>query len=435
MKVLIYTTETGPRLRYTARFILQALNVREPVISADPAIAESFDGAVISYHDVPVKGSFHIRPAGLMGSRGFVKFEPKVKFEDGMPVLFPHSGDDLGYDIFSAVFCMISRYEEYDSFEPDSHGRFHSQLSIASKHNFLHLPVADIWTAYFLQRLKTFYPDLKYDNSGFAFIPGIDIDTAWAFRNKTFFRTAGGMLKCLFSGRLNELKQRWRVAAGKEIDPFDSFDLIRNMHQPGLKIFFLAGSGGKFDRNNPVSNPEWQNLVKVLAGESEPGLHPSYQCLERPELIGAEKQVLERIAAKDITANRFHYLRFRLPGSYCDLIAHGIKEDYSMGYADAAGFRAGTSRMHYFYDVLKDEETSLKIFPFMIMDRTLKDYLRLTPAEAAGVIRDLISVTRRYGGIFQAIWHNDSLAGKGEWDGWQEVYTGMLEILNEANTK
>ena len=53
------------------------------------------------------------------------------------------------------------------------------------------------------------------------------------------------------------------------------------------------------------------------------------------------------------------------------LIDAGIAEDYSMGYPDEPGFRAGIARPYYFYDVAEDHQTNLKIFPFQVMDATL----------------------------------------------------------------
>ena len=75
--------------------------------------------------------------------------------------------------------------------------------------------------------------------------------------------------------------------------------------------------------------------------------------------FGLKKEIsrLNDITSGSIIMSRFHYLRFSLPESYQILIEAGIKEDYSMGYVDRIGFRAGTCTPFYFYD-LNNEKTS-----------------------------------------------------------------------------
>ena len=68
----------------------------------------------------------------------------------------------------------------------------------------------------------------------------------------------------------------------------------------------------------------------------------------------------------------------------------GIVEDYSMGYPSHAGFRAGTCNPFRFYDLPGERESELQIMPFQVMDRTLKDYMKLTPGEAVNKIKDII---------------------------------------------
>ena len=101
-----------------------------------------------------------------------------------------------------------------------------------------------------------------------------------------------------------------------------------------------------------------------------------------------------------------------------------------MGYPDEPGFRAGIGRPYYFYDVLEDIQTSLKIVPFQVMDATLYKYKNLDPAASKEVILNLINETRKVGGLFVSIWHNTSLLDNEEWIGWREVFEFMLKSQN-----
>ena len=120
-----------------------------------------------------------------------------------------------------------------------------------------------------------------------------------------------------------------------------------------------------------------------------------------------------------------------LPDTYRRLIEEGILEDYSMGYASAAGFRAGTCRPFYFFDLELNTETALKIFPFQVMDRTLKDYMGLSEEEAYKIMRSLVDSVYEMGGTFVSIWHNEAFSDHGEWKGWREIYIRILDYISE----
>ena len=64
------------------------------------------------------------------------------------------------------------------------------------------------------------------------------------------------------------------------------------------------------------------------------------------------------------------------------------------------------------------------------MDRTLKDYMKLTPELALEKIVALGDATRATGGTFVSIWHNDAFSDRGEWKGWKDVYLQMMDFLS-----
>ena len=118
---------------------------------------------------------------------------------------------------------------------------------------------------------------------------------------------------------------------------------------------------------------------------------------------------------------------FRVPDTFRGLIGAGITHDYSMGYANEPGFRAGTSVPFPYFDLLTNEPTNLIIHPITLMDVTLRDHLRLKPDQALQLIQNYIKVVRSAGGSFVSIWHNESLGDTGKWKGWRQVYEKMVE--------
>ena len=117
-----------------------------------------------------------------------------------------------------------------------------------------------------------------------------------------------------------------------------------------------------------------------------------------------------------------------MPKSYNTLIHAGLTDDYTMGYADATGFRAGISSPYPFYDLERDIETGLTIHPFCVMDTTLQKYLHLTPEEGVERYRTLVDKVRHVGGTFCCIIHNQNLCERYGWEGWRNVYERMLDI-------
>ena len=97
-----------------------------------------------------------------------------------------------------------------------------------------------------------------------------------------------------------------------------------------------------------------------------------------------------------------------------------------MGFADAAGFRAGLSTPFYWYDLETEQIQPLKIFPFAAMDVTLRRYMALKPEAALGRLRELCLRCRETGGSFITLWHNSSFSEEHGWKGWREVYEEML---------
>jgi hypothetical protein len=117
-----------------------------------------------------------------------------------------------------------------------------------------------------------------------------------------------------------------------------------------------------------------------------------------------------------------------MPETYQSYVDAGIRYDYTMGYADEPGFRAGIARPFHFYDLLKEKRTALTVIPFQVMDGTLRQYLHLSPDAAMVVVRSLISATRRSGGLFVSVWHNTSLTETNGWEGWRKVFEETLAL-------
>ena len=161
--------------------------------------------------------------------------------------------------------------------------------------------------------------------------------------------------------------------------------------------------------------------MRSFSKTNEIGIHPSYASYDDFLQLKKEKENLEDVIGKKINKSRQHYLRLSFPDTYDNLIRIGITEDYSMGYASAVGFRAGTCTPFTFYNVKKEHVTTFKIVPFQVMDRTLKNYIGLNKEESIKEMQELIGRVKKVKGVFVSLWHNNSLSDYREWKGWRTL--------------
>ena len=101
-----------------------------------------------------------------------------------------------------------------------------------------------------------------------------------------------------------------------------------------------------------------------------------------------------------------------------------------MGYPSHVGFRAGTCNPFRFYDLPGERETEVQIMPFQIMDRTLKDYMKLSPGDAVNKIQEIVGEVHAVSGKLVTIWHNEAFSDFGEWKGWVDVYDEMFNLID-----
>jgi hypothetical protein len=426
--VKIYSTENVPRLRYIAGIILgDILGLSWEVITDKRKLGKY---PVINYSSEDISGSFKISPDSLLFETGISPREVVVNEWNGLPVFFQTSSDsDFSFDIFAASFFLVSRYEEYLEYQPDKYGRFKASSSLAYKNGFLVIPIVDLWAKEmakaFLRRFQTF----AFKRNEYKALLTLDIDQPFAYLGKNLIRTIGGLFRDIKKNTGN-IGERYRIVIRGEKDPFEVFDyIIENIEKSksDVRFFFPVGDHSDFDKNPSWKNSDYRKLIHKIAEKYKTGLHPSYYTAGNTSMINTEVERMKTILGKEIIISRFHYIRLFLPRSYRDIFSAGITEDYSMGYPDEPGFRAGIARPYYFYDISKDKQTNLKIIPFQVMDATLYIYKKLNTDSSKEVILKMINETRKVGGLFVSIWHNTSLIDNPEWQDWKEVFEFMLK--------
>ena len=414
--IIIYSSQKTNRLQYVIDFI----NENYQGVVFENRIDESLTGdKFILEKDSDDSSQLQIPNKGLVtGGDIDVNFSA---FEERLIV----EGNKFNFDFLSAIFYLLTRAEEYNSEHLDKHNRFQFKASVLYKKDLLEKPVIDYWLNDLLAVLKTkLYINASRSNA-YRFVSTLDIDHISAYKHKSLSIFLGSMMR-------DVLKGRWKKVAARfwKKDPFDTFDEIVNKHRQldlELKVFILCASRSRFDKSLPPENKEFIYKVQNLSDKYEIGIHPSYKSNSQVEKIDNELKLLESIIAKNIKYSRFHYIRIQWPDSYRALVKLGIAHDFSMGYPDALGFRAGTSLPFNWYDLENESKTNLRIHPFQIMDVTLRKYLELSTNDAITKADEIINCIREAGGTFSLLWHNSSFFGLEGWEGWKEVYDLILK--------
>ncbi len=429
--ILVLTNKKTSRIYYIFSLILKELLGLDFEITTDNDYFKSFEGpkfvyGIKKFEDFPFQQGTKLLFEHTIVSQSLYS----VSYRD-MKVFFPVNSRDsiLPFDIFAASFYLVSRYEEYLPTCRDAHDRFRAEDSILAQLDILEKPVVNLWADDFFEQLKAIYPSLEKKKTHFIFQPTYDIDSAWAYKNKGFLRTLGAFCRDFLQRNFQEIRCRWRVLLNKEKDPFDTFDLqleYQKKYNFKAKYFVLIGDYNMNDKNISPRNIPFQNLIKHLGDYADVGLHPSYSSYLKKKVVEQEVNRLSQILHCETTVSRQHFLRLRLPLTYQLLDSLDISDDYTMGYAERVGFRAGIASTFKFFDLENDTPTKLNIHPFAVMDGTLRDYLKLNNDEAYKKIETLIDAVKAVDGTFILIWHNETLSNIKRWTGWNDIYEKAL---------
>jgi hypothetical protein len=431
MLLILAKKKTG-RLQYTAHLLLEDLLGIPFQITHSESEFLSWQGPRISY-GLPLENEIYLASNGLLFESGISVKNINCFEYEGVTAIFPvhESSSILPFDIFSASFYLVSRYEEYLPHIMDEHGRFLANGSDAFKHGFLRKPVVNIWAIMLGKLLKSYFPSLQIKQQKYQFIPTIDIDAAYAYKNKGITRTLGGLFNSFRRKDYQEMKERIKVILNQQQDPFDTFRYLFELQEKNklrMLYFILMADYGPRDKNLPVNNRKFLRLLKLISDYAEVGIHPSYASATNPELTGIELNRLSKVLHREIQMSRQHFLRLKFPVTYRNLLNLDITDDYTMGYAEQPGFRASICTPFFFYDLDLDVETHLRIHPFTVMDGTLQEYLRLSPEQAIDVLTSLINEIKNVNGVFIPLWHNQTLNDQKEWKGWLKVFEKMVQL-------
>lgn len=439
MSVQILTSKHTIRQEYILNFIFeQILNLKINYYKEYNGFLAA-DGIKFNYTNKKIDNIPSLKPSSLLFDSSI---NPEIYIsckEEGITKTFATTTNLSfpDFDLFAASFFLLSRYEEFVNPNRDEHNRFCATDSLSFKQGILEKPVIDQWAYQLKSELQDWYPEEKFPERTFNAISTIDVDNNYAYLHKSLFRHMGSSIRSIIKGDFRDLKTRFRVLSGKRKDPFDTYEYLFHLHEQhnlNLLFFILTANYGRYDKNHPVKSKAFQRLVKKLAAKAKVGIHPSYAAHKDEKEIQNEKQALEKIINIKITRSRQHFLKMSLPETYQRLIVSGIQEDFTMGYHDHLGFRAGTCTPFIYFDLQKNEPTTLVVYPFAAMDITLRQYMKLTTDNAKQTLKQLMACVRQVNGTWVNLWHNESVSDFREWENWKEVFEFSLKLMKQGGS-
>lgn len=424
--ITLLTKDITPRLEYMALFLQNQLGT--PVILTNDINEKK--GVLIAYQEEPIEEALNIVPHGLLHTAVIDEQKPEVEWMDEVPYFFRTQGmGEMPCDILASIFYMVTRYEELTTKDRDEHDRFKAVSSLAYKGNFITRPVVEIWLAK-LKSLLAKKGDIPYKAQKYKFVPTVDVDSAYAFKYKPLYLQLAGLLRRLAKGQIRLFFEQLLVHIGHHPDPYNTYAIFKqSFNKPEIKphFFVQVGNRGLHDKNMSYKNSAFREVVDELKTFASVGLHVSYQGAFDHQIIREECHKLQDMTGEIVTRNRFHYLRMNLPESYALLENNGINADYTMGYADHIGYRAGISKPYLWFDLKANRTTSLKVHPFFAMDNSLRKYMACTPSEAIAHLKPALEEIKSLNGQFCFLWHNSSFLEVAEWKGWRVVYNWLMQ--------
>lgn len=340
-------------------------------------------------------------------------------------------------DIVASTYFLISRYEEMVKREErDQYGRFPGKASYPYRAGFLHRPIVEEYGHNLMKLLEQEGCNVHYPEKGFAQINLThDIDRPYEYNGlRSFFRA-------WLKERIPIHKAVRLAFQNIQNDRFWSFprflewnrEVARRYPEKCVTILFYKTPGRrKEDRPNyrikryPISKIH----ELALKYKAEEGWHIPLSTSQDYPANTRGLQCLRKELKQSVSKARYHYLAAGEPEDAIYLIRAGIKEDYSMGYADVAGFRLGTCRPIRFISPNTGELTSLVLHPLTLMEVSLMrpSYMHLTEEEAFCYASSLMEEVAKYRGELTLLFHNDSLAKEVN-PAYSKLYRDLLRTL------
>lgn len=436
--ICIYTDKYTNRLKYVAdhifkRILGQSVNIVNkvedlPTLSACPLIVYS--------ETLKVKGALHIVPNGLLFKKGVREYDITMNTWDGVKTFFATKGGDIPFDIFSASFYLLSRYEEYLPIKEnfDSKGCFISEKSLAYKEGFLETPLVDVWALKLEEKLNSLFPNYTSSiDRRFRFLPIISVNTPYRYRTYSVLGNVLRLGKKVLERDWSELKKQLRVLLRIDQDPYCNVEKIVELHnRNSLRPLFAFRISNKKWYKRPVYFA-YSTYKKVLCRNYQIALCISGVASNSVSQLKLEQKILSRIFRTRIVIGTSSLSEYVVPKFYRNLSNSKIKEDFSMSYPDRIGFRASTCTPFRVYDLNREEYYRIDVHSVPFTVWSVKR-MGLNKEEIVKAATSMAKTVKSLKGEFIIASHNDNFVDSSMLKGWASTYEYVIRYVSLLET-
>lgn len=326
-----------------------------------------------------------------------------------------------GGDIIGSSFFMLSRWEEMISESYDRWGRFPEKEAFAVKFNIIQKPIVHIYAELVRQFFAEYGLEVPQCHT-FTKTISHDVDYLYKWgRPIDFLKSCCADLLKRMS--IRTFKSSLKMRQNSQ-DPYDVYAKLMDLSERhGLKsvFYFLNTKSNEWE----LQTERGQHIIASILNRNHiVGIHSNYYLEADIEKVKADKEFYSSILHKELTLNRQHYLKMRVPQTFRMLEQVGIEQDSSMYYPHFPGFRTGMCIEHSLFDCETRTIMKIKELPLTLMDISLQRARK--HEEAISWIDPLIETVKKYNGNFVCLWHNSSFNAL-EWEYLDGIYEHIVE--------
>lgn len=427
--LLVYTQKITPRITYTFKQVCTRILGIPVGFTSKIEEFVAHEGMKISYGKQSLGNEVFVQNVDLLLEQGMSDLEVKVQQWDEAPCFFSVSENSaIPFDIFAASFFLLSRYEEYLPHVKDKEGRFQASESLAFQEGFLQQPVIDIWAQKFKKVLQAKFPDQDFPKKEYSSENVVAVTEIFCYREKGIIRVLLGLLMDVLQLKPKYVLHRFQVMLKLKRDPYDVYNkLLRFLKKYRVKMRFMfqVSDFSSHDRNINYNRLQLQSLIKSVADYAEVGLQPGYYANQKFQVLKEEKRRLEEILKRPVLSALNCKYNLLLPNAYNNLVELDIKNDFSMGYPEALGFRAGTCTPFLFYDINFEVTTPLLLHPYAI---NVGAFHKMKETEIEYKVREIRRQVEMVGGKLVSVFSNKDFS---EYSNSKRNFS-ILKLANEV---
>lgn len=426
--LLIYTPKVTSRIIYVFKHLCTHILGLEIKFTTQIEEFIAHEGPKFSYGKKRLGNELFLQSTDLLLDQGLSDLVIKVQpWEDTKCFFNVSENSDLPFDIFSASFYLLSRYEEYLPHVKDDFGRFPSSESLAYKKGFLKQPVIDIWASKFKRLLAERFEFIVFKKRKFEAVTVISVSHVFNFQNKGFLRSLTGIVLDLVKLKFSRVSDRFQVLLQLRKDPYNVFDdLIFYVKKYKTKLVFMfqLSDYNSFDKNINYNRQNYSAIIKHVADYSQVGLRLGYFAVQEANVLKKEKKRFVNIIhapLQNVINPKYNLL---LPLHYSYLNELEVPNDYSMGFPESIGFRAGTCTSFLFYDINTEITTPLMVHPYVFHTQLCHTG---EPGDIENILDGLIKEVKKVNGTFRAVFKNRDFSEYSN----PEYFYSLFKRINE----